>query len=114
MILITGPLYSGKHHWAEVLQQQDPTLTRLCADVQEKARDCPDKESLTSLADTLATEFDLLLFTETGCGVVPVDPQERLAREQAGRLGILLAERADLVFELCCGIPKCRKGEWTS
>ena len=43
-------------------------------------------------------------------GVVPVDKNERAAREAAGRLGCLLAQRADAVVRVFCGIPVYLKG----
>ena len=37
--------------------------------------------------------------------------QVRAAREAAGRLSCLLAERADTVVRVCCGLPQVLKGE---
>jgi adenosyl cobinamide kinase/adenosyl cobinamide phosphate guanylyltransferase len=48
----------------------------------------------------------LILCDEVGCGVVPVAREERLWREQVGRLCCQLAERADAVYRLFCGIPQ--------
>ena len=81
MIFITGPLYSGKRTFA-----QNFTGTRI-TDVQELAAAAEDLESL---ADRLAA-YDLVLATEVGGGVVPMDAAERAAREAAGRLACLLA-----------------------
>ena len=49
--------------------------------------------------------------TEVGGGVVPVDAEQRHHREQAGRLACLLAQRADTVVRVCCGIPQVLKGK---
>ena len=49
--------------------------------------------------------------TEVGGGVVPVDPAERAARENAGRLACMLAARAACVVQMFCGIPTVLKGE---
>ena len=68
-------------------------------------------EDLTKLADDLATDYDIILATEVGGGVVPMDAAERAAREAAGRLACLLAARADCVVQLFCGIPTVLKGE---
>jgi len=43
--------------------------------------------------------------------VVPIDPVQRAAREAAGRLACLLAERADCVVQMFCGLPTVLKGE---
>ena len=41
----------------------------------------------------------------------PMDAEERAGREAAGRLACLLAERADCVVQMFCGIPTVLKGE---
>ena len=101
MIFITGPLYSGKRTFA----QHFPG-TRI-TDVQELAAAAEDLEKL---ADHLAA-YDLVLATEVGGGVVPMDAAERAARESAGRLACLLAQRAETVIRVCCGLPQALKGE---
>ena len=95
MIFITGPLYSGKRTFAAALPG-----SRL-ADVQD----------LAALADRLCREYDILIATEVGGGVVPMEPEQRAAREAAGRLACLLAARADCVVQMFCGIPTILKGE---
>ena len=102
MILITGPLYSGKRTFAQTLPG------RCIANVQDLAA---ETEDLAALADRLAAEYDLVLATEVGGGVVPVDAAQRAAREAAGRLACLLAARADCVVQMFCGIPTILKGE---
>ena len=67
------------------------------------------QEKLRSLADRLSQK-EVVIATETGCGVIPLDPQERRNREAAGRLSCLLAERAETVVRVCCGIPQVLKG----
>ena len=96
MIFITGPLYSGKRTFANALPG-----TRI-AEVQNLAKDADDLEKL---ADKLAA-YDIVIATEVGGGVVPVD-----AGEAAGRLACLLASRAQCVVQMFCGIPTILKGE---
>ena len=98
MMFITGPLYSGKRTFAR--QFAGSCIT----DVQDKAAD------LTQLAEELA-QYDIVIATEVGGGVVPVDAGQRAAREAAGRLACLLAARADCVVQMFCGIPTVLKGE---
>ena len=105
MIFITGPLYSGKRTFAQTLPGK-----RL-SDVQVLAADAADREALERLADRLASEYDILIATEVGGGVVPMDANERADREAAGRLACLLAARADCVVQMFCGIPTVLKGE---
>ena len=105
MIFITGPLYSGKRTFAQTLPGK-----RL-SDVQALAADVADREALERLADRLASEYDILIATEVGGGVVPMDPKQRADREAAGRLACLLAARAECVVQMFCGIPTVLKGE---
>ena len=102
MIFITGPLYSGKRTFARRLGG------RQMADAQELAAGA---ESLERLADELAAQYDVVMATEIGGGIVPREAEQRRAREAAGRLGCLLAARADTVIEMFCGIATVRKGE---
>ena len=67
-------------------------------------------EDLAALAEQLAQKA-VVIATEVGGGIVPMDAGERHNREQAGRLACLLAERADTVVRVCCGIPQVLKGE---
>ena len=101
MLFITGPLYSGKRTFAARFGG------RQTFDVQTLAAAAPDLEKL---ADELAA-YDVVIATEIGGGIVPMDAGERTAREAAGRLACLLAARADCVVELFCGLPTVLKGE---
>ena len=105
MIFITGPLYSGKRTFAQTLPGHN---LKMRADVQTLAADAAD---LSALADRLAHEYDILIATEVGGGVVPMDPKQRADREAAGRLACLLAARAECVVQMFCGIPTVLKGE---
>ena len=109
MIFITGPMFSGKREAARrLLHCDDAELAERCAfEVQELAADCADLEAL---ADELS-RFEAVTASEVGGGVVPLDPNEREARERAGRLACLLAERANTVVRVFCGIPRVLKGE---
>ena len=80
------------------------------ADVQDAAAETQTPEQLETLARELA-EYDIVIATEVGGGVVPMDAEERAGREAAGRLACLLAERADCVVQMFCGIPTVLKGE---
>lgn len=109
MILITGPLFSGKRQTVMRLMGWDEAQLAQNAvwDVQELAAQADD---LAALADELANH-NVVIITETGGGVVPVDPGQRAAREAAGRLSCLLAQRAETVIRVFCGIPTLLKGK---
>ena len=113
MIFITGPLYSGKRTFAQRLPGNR------IAEVQALAAEAEDLEKL---AEELSA-YDIVMATEVGGGVVPMDAGERAAREAAGRLACLLAApllksnsqkiaaRAGCVVQMFCGIPTVLKGE---
>ena len=101
MLFVTGPLYSGKRAFSQKFGER-----QIC-DVQNLAANATDLEKL---ADEL-TAYDVVIATEIGGGIVPIDPAERAAREAAGRLACLLAARASCVVEMFCGLPMVLKGE---
>lgn len=110
MIFITGPLFAGKRDYIrETLGLSEEDFARQAVwDVQNFAADCDD---LALLADTLAQK-QIVIATEVGGGVVPIDAGQRKSREAAGRLACMLAQRADTVIRVCCGLPQLLKGEW--
>ena len=77
-------------------------------DVQDLAA---GESDLVALADRLAAEYRVVIATEVGGGVVPIEPEVRAAREAAGRLSCLLADRAETVVRVFCGLPLVLKGE---
>ena len=107
MIFITGPLYSGKREYACTLLGCAPEelANRAVWDAQELA---VGRADLDALAQELA-QHEVVIATEVGGGVVPVDNRERAAREAAGRLSCLLARRADRVVRVFCGLPMVLK-----
>ena len=109
MILITGPLYAGKQDYIcrALGLSEEEFRSRAVRDVQELA--------LTGDPEALAEELSrhgIVITTEVGGGLVPVNAEDRAKREAAGRLSCLLAERADTVIRVCCGLPQLLKGEW--
>ena len=107
MMFITGPLYSGKRTFERKFRGS------VIADVQDAAAEVQTPEQLEALARELA-EYDIVIATEVGGGVVPMDAGARAGREAAGRLACLLAARADCVVQMFCGIPTVLKGELPS
>lgn len=109
MILIIGPLYSGKRDFAKQLCHLDDEsfAEKAVWDVQTLADGCAD---LNALAETLSRK-EIVIATEVGGGVVPMDAGQRAAREAAGRLTCLLAKKADTVVRVFCGLPMVLKGK---
>ena len=101
MILVTGPLFSGKTDFARTLLPKGADFAEsVCTDAQNLAAECTD---LTALADELAGRYAVVTVTEVGGGVVPVDPAQRAAREAAGRFqfGSNLRGSAQYRQEIC-------------
>ncbi|MDY4987107.1 MAG: bifunctional adenosylcobinamide kinase/adenosylcobinamide-phosphate guanylyltransferase [Eggerthellaceae bacterium] len=115
MILIVGGRAAGKRALAVSLGYSEDQMTcdpeqfaPVFFGAQEAARGL-DEEGLTALADALA-QREVVICTEVGAGVVPIDPEERAFRESAGRLAVALADRAACVVRVVCGIPQVLKG----
>lgn len=109
MIFVTGPLFAGKREYIcfALGWTEDELTQRAIWDVQALAANAPDLEAL---AQDLS-RYEVVIATEIGGGVVPMDPAQRQAREAAGRLSCLLAQRAQQVIRVVCGLPQALKGE---
>ncbi len=109
MIFVTGPLFSGKRNYVcqTLGLSREELAQRAVWDVQDLAADTSDLEEL---AEKLSA-CEIVIASEIGGGVVPIDPEERAAREAAGRLACLLAVQAETVVRVVCGLPQVLKGE---
>ena len=52
------------------------------------------------------SQYMAIICNEIGCGIVPLDKDERLYRELTGRILVKLASKADKVVRITCGIPQ--------
>lgn len=121
MTLIVGGAGQGKLSYALAQFQLDETgVSRdpshpapIVADLEEWLRDVEDP---WPVLDRLLREWPdvAVLCREVGCGVSPMDEQDRIWRERVGRVCCELAKRAGRVIRLCCGLPMALKGdaEW--
>lgn len=109
MIFVTGPLFAGKKEYIRTALgwTEEELAQRAVWDVQDLA---PEAENLEALAQSLS-RHPVVIATEVGGGVVPVSPDQRQGREAAGRLACLLAQQAETVVRVCCGLPQVLKGE---
>lgn len=106
MIFVTGPLYAGKRDCVRRLfsLSEEEFSQKAVWDVQDLAE--PGK--IEELVQKLSAK-EIVITTEVGCGVIPVDAAERRKREAAGQLACALAREADTVIRVCCGIPQFLK-----
>lgn len=115
MMLVVGAAASGKRSYVGSLgysaaqMSSDPASDHpVLYDAQELAR-VLEAADCAVLADSLANR-EVVICTEVGCGIVPIDASERAFRERAGRLAVALADRASCVVRVVCGIPQLIKG----
>lgn len=108
MIFVTGPLFAGKQTWicSRLRLTEEEFAECAVRDVQDLVP-CDDPEALADLL----SQKRIVIATEIGGGLVPTDREERQRREDAGRLACMLAEKADTVVRVCCGLPQLLKGE---
>lgn len=109
MIFVTGPLFAGKREYIQNALHLSPEefAAQAVWDVERLAAGASDLEVLAGKFSA----YEIVIASEIGGGVVPVDPEERAAREAAGQLSCLLAARAETVVRVVCGLPQVLKGE---
>lgn len=53
----------------------------------------------------------IIIMNEIGCGIVPVDKNERFWREMCGKCGCIIAEKSETVVRVVCGTGILIKGK---
>lgn len=124
MIFVTGGYASGKTTFVRSLGYADSQMIDArsapfsAADARTASSRCPVVLNAQELVARFSLEQALGLLEgaevvcccELGCGIVPLSADDRAFREAAGRLACALAERADCVVRMVCGIPEVMKG----
>ena len=112
MELVIGGAYQGKLSWAVAqyglrkeelcdLDENEPQAGKRCyyhLEAYTRRHSC----------DAIPEAFQdaVLIVREIGCGVVPMDAQERAWRERHGACVQALAARATHVTRIFCGLPE--------
>ena len=116
MILVVGGIASGKRTYLRSLGFKDEEMADGVLDGRPVVVNAQELVHATDgelggkgplpegLVEALA-EKQAVACIEVGSGVVPLDRGERAWRERAGRLTCELAQRADHVVRMVCGIP---------
>ena len=121
MIMIIGGAWQGKREFAESLtglketdwidgktcRREELSACRGILQFHEYVRRALENGwDLDELPEHLAAENPdiVLVTTELGYGIVPLDPKERTWRETDGRLCGRLAEKSGQVWRVICGI----------
>ena len=126
MHLIIGGKYMGKLAYARTLYGEEVSVcdlaveepesmfaARVVTNLQDGARSILKRgERAIDFFEANSSRIDdkILIGDEIGSGIVPVDPFERLWRDETGYLYQFLAARAELVDRVWAGIPSRLKG----
>jgi len=114
MILVIGSAASGKREYVKSLGYSDSDIADGVLDdkpVVYNLQAIVERDPMGSVS--LLTELlekEVVVCCEVGSGVIPIFRKERESREQTGRLCNHLAQRAEKVVRLVCGIPTVIKG----
>lgn len=104
MILVIGSRGAGKEDFVKSLGYSDDQIQNHLEEIVFADPDCTER-----IFDDLLKK-EVVICDEVGSGVIPTLREERVGREAAGRLCILLAKEADAVVRVVCGIPQVIKG----
>lgn len=114
MTLIIGSAASGKRSYAASLGYTAADMSDAVLDgrpVVYNLQDLVARDPMGSEALLPALlDKQVVICNEVGSGVIPDNRQDRMAREQTGRLCVLLARRAQRVVRMVCGMPTVLKG----
>lgn len=116
--LVIGGRSAGKYEYMRGLGYgEEDFSTDFSTSVLYKLGDCIEKllkdgDDVGEALEALLTDskIEVVVCDEVGCGIVPIDAFEREYREAVGRACIILAEKADIVERVFCGIAVRIKG----
>lgn len=108
MILVIGGYAAGKRQYVrETLGYADDQMSNQITD------DAPVFYGLETQPNTALEQLlhkEVVICDEIGCGLVPMEKDERQRRERVGRLCTALAKEATQVIRVVCGIGQTIKG----
>lgn len=123
MKLVIGGAYQGKRSYATSqygIQEEEWLDGKNCSEEDLlKARAVYDFHICIQRHEQLELKIKeiceknpriIIVTTEVGAGVVPMNVQDRVWRERCGRICTRLAREADEVVRVCCGIGQKIKG----
>mgnify|MGYP004466660127 FL=1 len=124
MMLIIGGSYEGKTEYAEAGGISDICDGETAGFEEIKKHKCVKnyqmlvKRQLEAGIDPLIEAeklFDecpdiVIISTEIGCGIVPIEKSERIWRETVGNVCCFIAAKSEKVIRISCGIASFIKG----
>lgn len=69
-----------------------------------------NKDPLSITEQIIEKNPNIIIMNEIGSGIIPMEKQDRIWREQVGRVGCYLAENAETMERVICGIAVKLKG----
>ena len=128
MIMITGGAFSGKKDYVkerfgfsdeEILNGENCSLeavfsAKCIADYQLIVKRLLEENAdVQTFTERLCKENPnaVVIINEIGAGIIPLEKNDRIWREETGRSGCLIARNSSEVIRLACGIPTTIKGE---
>ncbi len=106
MIFIIGGAYQGKTAYAKVQFPDAKIVDGYHETVREQLQSGKDpvEEAVRFLGNEPDRDKLVIISTEIGYGIVPLDRAERDWREANGRVNCFFAREADRVIRVTCGI----------
>lgn len=104
MVMIIGGAAQGKRTYA--LENYKDAQKHIFA-LNDFVRTCLEEEKnpAQEVEKQILKDPDLIILTEEiGCGIVPLEKEERVFRDCMGRVQIETAKRADEVIRVICGL----------
>lgn len=110
MVLIIGGAFQGKTFFA--LNTLGFKSDRVFDNLECAVKNCIDNDGDTDelIKKILSGGYDAVICREIGCGIVPVDKNDRSLRERTGRVLCTLAENCTQLWRVQCGIGIKIKG----
>lgn len=104
MILIVGGAFQGKSDFA--LKNLGLEKGKIFDNFHIAVKECLEKGRDTGeLMDRIFSQgYCAIISNELGCGIVPIDKNDCLWREETGRALCIAAQRCNQVWRVQCGI----------
>ena len=110
MIFVTGGAYQGKKDFVLKYLGNHDIIDNYHMIIKNLISENTDPIKYTE--NIISENKDVvIIMDEIGCGIVPIDREERFWREICGKCGCIIAENADIVVRVICGIGTAIKGK---
>lgn len=106
MILVTGGRYNGKKDWVkENLGYNESDFSCNISDDKKVFFDLENYQNETDEnIKNLLLSKEVVICSEIGSGIIPIEKSDRIRQENIGRLCIFLAKNATAVYRVFNGI----------